>query len=74
MNITNERKVPYAVFDLEDLTSVEIANLREIGLREIQKDDEALIQYGVEVILRQFVGNLENNVKRLKNLIKKEKK
>lgn len=72
MELGDEREEKYCKFSL-DLSDAEAKYLRDVGLKHIENDEEALIEYAVNFILEQKVEDLEkvNNV--LKGKLKKEK-
>ena len=72
MKLENEREVKMIEFDLEDLTTEEVARLKEVGLREIVKDDVALINYAINYILREMINQTEGSIEVMKKLLKKK--
>lgn len=73
MKLENEKSFEVVEYDLNDLSKQEHIFLREIGLKEIVKDDLTLINYGVNFILQQWVTDLEKNVGTLKEQLKVKK-
>lgn len=67
--LENERVVPCYEYDIENLSKEEATQLRAIGLREIQKDDTALISYGVNYILQKMIADVGSDVERLKKVL-----
>jgi len=74
MKLENEREVKMIEFDLEDLTPEEVIKLKEVGLREIAKDDVALISYAVNYILREMINQTEGSIEVMKKMLKKKLK
>lgn len=70
MKLMNEKKEIVYKYRLEDISKEEYARLRSIGLEQIQKDDEALINYAVIYILTEQIKKLDNNVDTLKKVKK----
>lgn len=73
MELGNEKEEMFYTFPLE-VSDEEAKRLRDIGLKEIKKDDEALINYAVNFILAQKVNDLEKTNEMLERLKKKEDK
>jgi hypothetical protein len=74
MELTNEKLVKSYEYDIEGLSPEEYTHLRNYGLKEIKKDDEALINYAFNKILYDFTQDMANNVKRLDKLVEQAKK
>lgn len=73
MQLTNERKSDSLEYDM-DLSKSEATMLREYGLKKIQEDDEALINYAVNHILFEMTQNLEYNIEKLKKIVENKRK
>lgn len=58
MNLKNERKELFYKYDI-DMTDTELDQLAKIGLKEIKKDKEALVNYAVVKILEDFILRAE---------------
>jgi len=72
MKFDNESKEEYYKFDI-DLSDEEAEFLIDVGLREIKKDSEALINYAVNFILQKKVDELKQQEQVLKEKIKNQK-
>lgn len=57
MKLSNEIEEQVVRFDLE-LSKDEFLFLRQLGFQEIQKDDQALVEYAVKWIFEQQVKSL----------------
>ena len=73
LEMLNERKVETVEYDL-NLSDEEAKNLKEMGLREIAKDDNACINYAINHALRTMINKLEQDNTLLDKLVKKERK
>ena len=69
VSLENERVVPCYEYDIENLSKEEAQQLRAIGLREIQKDDTALIAYGVNYTLQKMIGEVSGDIDRMKKIL-----
>lgn len=61
MELSNERKEMNYKFDL-DVTPEEEEYLVEIGLRKIQGDRPALIEYAVVKLLEEYIAETEKKI------------
>jgi len=64
MKLGKETKVKYCNFDVT-FEDKEFKMLKDYGLKEIQKDDSALVNYAVNKILEKYVSG-EKEFKRKK--------
>jgi len=62
MEINDERKETYYKYNI-DATDEEAALLKEIGLKRIQTDDAALINYAVVKMLEDYIQELAQKEK-----------
>jgi len=72
MKFDNERTKEYCEFEMT-FTNEEARRLREYGLAQIMNDDNELINYAVNHILKEMINGSKKTGKILK-LIKKEQK
>jgi hypothetical protein len=62
MNLKNERKELFYKYDV-DMTTEELDQLAKVGLKEIKKDKEALVNYAVVKILEEYIMRMEGLVR-----------
>ena len=68
MKFLNETKEEMYNFEV-DLDPEEAKWFRDFGLREIEKDEEALINYAVNFILREQIEQIEKENEKLQKEI-----
>ena len=74
INIKNERTISGLEFEMAGLTPEEAKRLRDYGWEQIQKDDDALINYGFMHYMKEFTTDLEKNIQFLKQKLATKQK
>lgn len=73
MKLSNEKKIQTLEYDI-DLNNEEAGLLREYGLKRIQEDEDALINYAINRVLFDMSQNLEENIEKMKKIVENKRK